>query len=147
MLRKYTAQGDEVSPEVEWLELPEGTMSLVLFMYDMSVPVDWFRVGTIDHWIVYNIPPELTRLPEGLPDVHELENGALQGMRWGRRTGYMGPNPLTGTHFYVFELYALDKKLNVSPVEATRMRLTEAIVGSVLDKAVFAEKYKKTRLG
>ena len=60
MPRKYTAQGEEASPEVEWLELPEETKSLVLFMYDVSVPADWLRLGTIDHWVVYNIPPELT---------------------------------------------------------------------------------------
>ena len=146
MPRKYTAQGEEASPEVEWLELPEETESLVLFMYDVSVPADWLRLGTIDHWVVYNIPPELTGLPEGLPEIHELENGAQQGTRWGRRTGYMGPDPLTGTHLYVFELYALDKMLDVSPVEATRKKLTEVMTGSVLEKAVYAGKYKKTQL-
>jgi Raf kinase inhibitor-like YbhB/YbcL family protein len=146
MPRKFTAQGEEVSPEVEWLELPEDTASLVLFMYDVSVPADWLRLGTIDHWVVYNILPELTGLREGLPEVHELENGALQGTRWGRRTGYMGPDPLTGTHLYVFELYALDKMLDVPPVEATRKKLTEVMTGSVMEKAVYAGKYKKTRL-
>jgi Raf kinase inhibitor-like YbhB/YbcL family protein len=145
MPRKYTTQGAEISPEIEWLELPEETMSLVLFMYDVSVPTNWLRFGTIDHWVVYNIPPELTRLPEGLTEVYELENGAFQGVRWGRRTGYMGPNPLTGTHLYVFELYALDKELNVAPIEATRKKLTMAMAGSVLEKAVYAGKYKKTQ--
>jgi Raf kinase inhibitor-like YbhB/YbcL family protein len=146
MPRKYTAQGEEVSPEVEWLELPDSTVSLVLFMYDVSVPADWFRVGTIYHWVVYNISPELSGLSEGLPEIHELENGALHGMRWGRRTGYKGPDPLIGTHLYIFELYALDKKFNVSPAEATRSKLTEVMAGSVLDKAIYAGKYKKTRL-
>ena len=58
----------------------------------------------------------------------------------------MGPDPLTGTHLYVFELYALDKMLDVSPVEATRKKLTEVMTGSVLEKAVYAGKYKKTQL-
>lgn len=146
MPRKYTVQGEEVSPEIEWLELPEETESLVLFMYDVSIPADWLRLGTIDHWVVYNIPPELGGLPEGLPEEHVLENGAKQGTRWGNRTGYMGPNPLTGTHLYVFELYALDKILDVAPEEATRKTLTTSMEGSVLDKAVYAGKYKKTRL-
>jgi Raf kinase inhibitor-like YbhB/YbcL family protein len=146
MPRKYTAQGDEVSPELEWMELPEGTESLVLFMYDVSIPADWLRLGTIDHWVVYNIPPALGGLPEGLPEQYTLENGALQGKRWGRRTGYMGPDPLTGTHLYVFELYSLDKMLDVAPEEATRKSLTEAMKGFVLDKAVYAGKYRKSRL-
>ncbi len=146
MLRKYTAQGEEVSPEVEWLELPEGTESLVLFMYDVSIPVDWLRLGTIDHWVVYNIPPSQSGLPEGLPKKHELTNGILQGTRWGGKTGYMGPAPLTGTHLYVFELCSLDKVLDLAPEEATRKLVTETMAGSVLDKAVYAGKYKKTRL-
>jgi hypothetical protein len=146
MPRKYTAQGDEVSPEIEWLELPEGTESLVLFMYDVSIPADWPRLTTIDHWVVYNIPPKLGGLPEGLPEEHILKNGAKQGTRWGGRTGYMGPNPLTGTHLYVFELYALDKTLDIEPAEATRHSLTAAMKDMVLDKAVYAGKYKKTRL-
>ena len=146
MPRKYTAQGKEVSPEIEWLELPKGTVSLVLFMYDVSVPADWLRLGTIDHWVVYNIPPALSRLTEGVPETHMLENGAKQGTRWGKRTGYMGPDPLTGTHLYVFELYALDKMLDTEPVDATRKSLTSAMEGAVLDKAVYGGKYKKYRL-
>lgn len=145
MPQKYTAQGEEVSPEVEWLLVLEEAQSLVLFMYDMSIPMNWLRLSTIDHWIVYNIPPELDGLPEGLPAKHQLDNGALQGTRWGKQTGYMGPNPLTGTHLYVFELYSLDKMLDVIPEEATRKRLIEAMKGSVLETAVHAGTYKKTR--
>ena len=146
MPRKYTAQGEEVSPEIEWLELPEETMSLVLFMYDVSIPADWLRLGTIDHWIVYNIFPEQNGLPEGLPEERHLPNGVLQGARWGGRAGYMGPDPLSGTHLYVFELYALDKVLDLEPEKATRKQVSEAMAGSVLDKAVYAGKYKKTQL-
>ena len=146
MPRKYTSQGEEVSPEIEWHELPEGTESLVLFMYDVSIPADWLRLSTIDHWVVYNIPPTLDGLHEELPEEHVLENGGLQGTRWGNRTGYMGPSPLTGTHLYVFELNALDKMLDVAPENATRKSLTAIMEGSVLDKAVYAGKYKKTRL-
>jgi Raf kinase inhibitor-like YbhB/YbcL family protein len=143
MPRRYTAQGAMVSPEVEWLELPEHTVSLVLFMYDVSIPADWLRLGTIDHWVVYNIPPELGGLPEGLPDEYELSDGVKQGARRGGKPGFMGPNPLTGMHLYVFELYALDRMLDVPPQEATRKRLTEAMSGSVLDKSVYSGKYKK----
>lgn len=146
MPRKYTSQGEEVSPEIEGHELPEGTESLVLFMYDVSIPADWLRLSTIDHWVVYNIPPTLDGLPEGLPEEQVLENGGLQGTRWGNRTGYMGPSPLTGTHLYVFELNALDKMLDVAPENATRKSLTAVMEGSVLAKAVYAGKYKKTRL-
>ena len=58
----------------------------------------------------------------------------------------MGPDPLSGTHLYVFELYALDKVLDLEPEKATRKQVSEAMAGSVLDKAVYAGKYKKTRL-
>jgi Raf kinase inhibitor-like YbhB/YbcL family protein len=143
MPRKYTCQGDEASPELIWMELPEGTASLVLFMYDVSVPADWLRLTTIDHWVVYNISPNLTGLAEDVPDEQMLENGVLQGKRFGNKTGYMGPCPLFGTHLYVFELYALDKILDMEPVIATRRKLIQIMETSILDKTVYAGKYKK----
>lgn len=146
MPRRYSCQGDENSPEVEWMELPDNTKSLVLYMYDVSVPTDFLRLTTIDHWVVYNIPPEINGLPEGVPEKERLENGAMQGLRWGGRTGYMGPCPLTGTHLYVFELYALNNILDIRPQDATRKKITELIHSLVVDKSVYAGKYRKYRV-
>lgn len=144
MPRKYTCQGDEVSPELIWMELPEGTKSLVLFMYDVSIPTDWLRLTTIDHWVVYNIPPNLMGLPENVPDEQRLENEVLQGKRYMNKIGYMGPCPLFGTHLYVFKLYALNKMLEIEPENATRAKLTQTMKTKIIDKTVYAGKYRKT---
>ncbi|MBD3170862.1 YbhB/YbcL family Raf kinase inhibitor-like protein [Candidatus Bathyarchaeota archaeon] len=144
MPRKYSCQGDEVSPELIWMDLPEEIKSLVLFMYDVSIPADWLRLTTIDHWVVYNIPTNLRGLPENVPDEQRLENGALQGKRLRNKTGYMGPCPLFGTHLYVFELYALNKMLEMEPENATRTKLTHTMKTKIIDKTVYAGKYRKT---
>ena len=146
MPRRYTCQGDEVSPEVEWLELPNGTESLVLFMYDVSIPMDFLRLTTIDHWVVYNIPPDTNGLSEGVPEEEILKNGAIQGIRWGGKRSYMGPCPLSGTHQYVFELYALNKTLDIEPREATRNKIKDCIKDIVIEKSVYLGKYRKFRL-
>jgi Raf kinase inhibitor-like YbhB/YbcL family protein len=143
MPRKYSCQGKEISPEVEWMELPEGTKSLVLFMYDISIPVDLLRLYKIDHWVVYNIPPEVNRLPEGVSDETIMEKGARQGIRWGGKRNYMGPCPLLGTHLYVFELYSLKKMLEIRSSDSSRRKITEQIQSLILEKSVYSGKYKK----
>ena len=146
MPRRYTCQGEEVSPEIEWLELPSGTESLVLFMYDVSIPMDFLRLTTIDHWIVYNIPPDINGLREGVPEEEILENGGIQGIRWGGKRSYMGACPLSGTHQYVFELYALNKMLEIDPNKATRKKIKDCMQDIVIEKSVYLGKYRKFRL-
>ena len=145
MPRRYTCQGEEVSPEIEWLELPGRTESLVLFMYDVSIPMDFLRLTTIDHWVVYNIPPDINGLREGIQEEEILENGAVQGIRWSGKRSYMGPCPLSGTHQYVFELYAVNRMLDIEPGEATRKKIKEYMQDLVIEKSVYLGKYTKFR--
>lgn len=145
MPRKYSCQGEEMSPEVEWMEMPKVTKSLVLFMYDVSVPMDFLRLFTIDHWVVYNIPPEVDGFPEGVSEEIIIEKGARQGLRWGGRRNYMGPCPLAGTHLYVFELYSLKKMLDLKASDEFRKKINEKMQSLIIEKSVYSGKYRKYR--
>lgn len=119
--RKYTCDGEDVSPPVSWGDLPEGTASLALVCYDIDAPR-----GIFVHWVIFNIPPTLNSLPEGVPKKGVVEGLGIQGKNDFGSLGYGGPCPPYGEHRYVFLLLALGKKLDLGEgVEAAQM-LSEA---------------------
>lgn len=122
----YTCDGENISPPLEWETPPTGTESLALIADDPDAPV-----GTWVHWVVYNIPAQAGGLPEGVPTEPELQDGTLQGTNSGRRTGYSGPCPPSGTHRYYFKLYALNTTLELD-AGATKSQLLEAMEGHIL---------------
>ncbi len=134
--RKYTCDGADISPPLEWGDVPEGAVSLVLIVYDPDAPR-----GIFYHWILYNIPPTLKGLPEGVPKDPETEFG-LQGKNDFGYIGYGGPCPPPGRrHRYVFLLLALDKKLELPP-EATVTKVMEACRGHVIAYACLVGVYE-----
>jgi len=71
---QYSCFGQNLSPALAWTGVPEGTESLALLMDDPDSPPPGFV-----HWVVHNIPPTATGLPEGVPGVATLDDGTLQG--------------------------------------------------------------------
>lgn len=136
---KYTQAGDQTSPAITWTNTPAGTVTFLLHVHDMEVS----RNHTTDdqlHWLVWNIPGSATGLPEGVPKGQQLQNGAYQISASGQV--YRGPGaPATGPrHHYVFELFALDTKIDVQPgadAFETRANVMKAIQGHILGKAVY----------
>ena len=119
--RKYTCDGEDVSPPVSWGDLPEGTASLALVCYDVDAPR-----GIFVHWVIFNIPPTLSSLPEGVPKRGVVKGLGVQGRNDFGSLGYGGPCPPYGEHRYVFLLLALDGKLDLEEgVDAARV-LSEA---------------------
>ena len=124
---KYTADGADVSPPLQWSDPPAETRSFVLICDDPDAPR-----GTWVHWLIWNIPADARRLPEGIPTKRELPDGARQGTNDFGRIGYGGPAPPPGKpHRYFFRLYALDTVLDV-PAGARRPELEQAMQGHVL---------------
>jgi Raf kinase inhibitor-like YbhB/YbcL family protein len=107
---KYSCKGSDVSPPLEWSDVPAGTESFVLICDDPDAPV-----GTWDHWIYFNIPPDAAALPEAVPSGEHPELGGVQGRNSWRRNEYGGPCPPSGTHRYFFRLYALDTMVDLNP--------------------------------
>jgi Raf kinase inhibitor-like YbhB/YbcL family protein len=102
---EYTADGRNVNPPLSISDIPDGTVSLALIMDDPDAPV-----GTWDHWIMWNIPPAASEIATG-----SVPAGAVQGANGWGRSEYGGPSPPSGTHRYVFKLYALDSALDLEP--------------------------------
>jgi Raf kinase inhibitor-like YbhB/YbcL family protein len=140
--RKYSCQGENISPPLTWGETPEGTDSLMLLLYDRDVPFPFLHLYTIDHWIVYNIPGNVTELREGLPEGVQVGNGTLQGRNSRGKKGYSGPCPPFGEHTYHFELFALNKRLDIEPDKATRSKLLDMVEGSVIQRTGLKAKYR-----
>jgi Raf kinase inhibitor-like YbhB/YbcL family protein/uncharacterized protein (TIGR00297 family) len=101
---KFTCEGENISPELQWGDLPASTKSLALIMDDPDAPM-----GTYVHWVIYSIPPTLTSLAEGVSTEPQVNGVGTQGLNSARRSGYTGPCPPPGKpHRYYFTLYALD---------------------------------------
>jgi Raf kinase inhibitor-like YbhB/YbcL family protein len=86
------------------------------------------------HWIIFNIPVDVSRLPENVPPEKELENGARQGMNDFHKVGYGGPCPPSGSHRYFFKIYALDARLDL-PSGVSKPHLMIAMEGHVISEA------------
>jgi Raf kinase inhibitor-like YbhB/YbcL family protein len=132
--RRYTGEGEDVSPPLEWSGLPEGTREVALICDDPDAPMPEPFV----HWVVYKISANSTRLPEGNTE------GALEGRNSFARMGYGGPMPPEGhgTHHYYFKIYALDAQLDATPGLA-KDQLLAAIEGHVLDEGELVGTYER----
>jgi Raf kinase inhibitor-like YbhB/YbcL family protein len=111
--------GGNVSPALAWRGAPSGTKSFAVTLYDPDAPTGsgWW------HWIVYNIPASVTKLPAGAGDASRnlLPAGAAQGPTDFGTAGYGGPCPPPGDkpHRYIFTVYALDTPKLEVPAGAT----------------------------
>jgi hypothetical protein len=134
---RYSLYGENLTPDLTWDKVPEGTKSFALTCRDPDAPS-----GTFYHWVLFNIPENVRGLPEGLGRDSILPLGGTQGTNSFRRVGYDGPKPPMGTHRYYFDLYALDGMLDLDRT-ATAGRLQQAMKGHVLAQASLMGKYKK----
>ena len=137
--QRHTCEGDDVSPPLAWRGLPAGTRSLVLIVDDPDAPDPAAPKRTWVHWVLFDIPPTTTGLPE---DASPLPDGTRNGVSdWGR-AGWGGPCPPVGRHRYFFKLYALDTLLPALE-RPTKAALEAAMKGHVLAKAELVGTYQK----
>ena len=138
---KYTCDGDDVSPALRWFDSPPNVKGFVLIMEDPDAPM-----GTFTHWILYNIPPSLSNLPENIPKKPEVQGIGMQGVNDFGRVGYGGPCPprTHPPHRYYFRLYALDSMLNLKP-SASLNEVRRAMNGHIIAEAYVMGKYGRRR--
>jgi Raf kinase inhibitor-like YbhB/YbcL family protein len=134
---KYTCDGADISPPLQWDAVPEGTKTVALISDDPDAPM-----GTWVHWVLFNLPPDVKELPENVPPDETLSNGATQGTSSFQKIGYGGPCPPSGTHRYFFKLYALDAELDLD-ASANKARLIKAMEGHIIGKGQLMGKYKR----
>lgn len=135
--RPYTCDGKNVSPPLSWTGLPAGVKSLALVCDDPDAPA---RVWV--HWVIYNLPPAATGLPEGVPPRENVAGGGLQGTNDFRKVGYGGPCPPSGTHRYRFTLYALGEAVLLA-AGATKADLVAAMKGLIRAESTLTGKYSR----
>ena len=136
---RYTCRGTNISPPLCFASAPEGTKSYALIMVDLDTPV-----GTITHWVVYNVPADFRELGEGIPPGRLPANGLNQGRNGMFRLGYMGPCPPWGRHRYLFRLFALDRMLP-SDSALNRRKLLSMTKTHILAEATLLGYYSKRR--
>jgi len=135
---KYTCDGLDVSPPLQWTNAPAGTKSFALIADDPDAPM-----GTWVHWVLYNLPAGTTSLAENSPKLPELPGGVKQGVNDFRQIGYGGPCPPHGKpHRYCFKLCALDMPLDL-PSGATKADLLKAMTGHVLAEGQLMGTYQR----
>lgn len=122
----FTCEGADMSLPIEWANVPSGTKSLAILMEDPDAPS-----GNWTHWLVYDLPPSLRRLPAGIPAAELMSYGGMQGRTDFGKPGYGGPCPPQGIHRYFFKVYALDKMLGLRP-GVSKQELFKAMQGHVL---------------
>jgi Raf kinase inhibitor-like YbhB/YbcL family protein len=152
---KYTQDGDQTSPALTWANAPDGTMSYVLYFHDLEVVRNKTQYDDQLHWLVWNIPPTTTSLPEGVPMGATLKDGSHQISPYGAL--YRGPgNPATNLtlHHYTFEIFALDTKLDIkASVDGdatangfeTRANVLRAMNGHIIGHGVLVGLFRRAK--
>jgi len=133
----HTCDGKDISPPLAWTGAPVGTVSYALIVDDPDAPV-----GVWDHWVVFDLPPDVTSLPAAIPAGERLPGGGVHGSNSWRRTSYGGPCPPSGTHRYMFKLYALDIELGLEP-GSNKKAVEAAMHGHILASTQIIGTYKR----
>ena len=127
---RFTADGSNVNPPLAISGVPREAKTLVLIVDDPDAPM-----GTWNHWLVWNIKPDTTSIPED-----SVPRGAVVGCNDAGTAAYVGPSPPSGTHRYFFRLYALDTKFDL-PAGSDRGALDEAMRNHIIAKSELLGRY------
>ncbi len=139
---RYTCDGEDVSPPLSWSGVPAGAKSLVLIVDDPDAPDPKAPRMTWVHWVLYNIPPSATGLPEAVA-TKNLPHGIREGVNDWKRTGYGGPCPPIGRHRYFHKLYALDTALP-DMNRPTKAKVESAMQGHILSQTEIVGTYRRS---
>ncbi|KAI4353404.1 hypothetical protein L6164_002357 [Bauhinia variegata] len=148
MPRHHTDEGQgtkkNISPPLEWYDVPEGTKSFALVVEDIDAPEPDGPIVPWTHWVVVNIPPSVNKLPEGFSGKGEEMGGDYAGIKEGHNDlkvpGWRGPRLPNHGHRIEFRLYALDDELHLGN-KVTKEKVLDAIEGHVLGEATLTAKY------
>jgi Raf kinase inhibitor-like YbhB/YbcL family protein len=136
--RRFTCEGEDVSPEFSWKDAPAETKTFALVLRDPDAP----RAGGFTHWVIYNIPAHVGHIGQAAPKKERVPDAGMQGRNDSGKLGYMGPCPPSGTHRYYARLYAVDRELPLAP-GASHKELSSAMEGHVIAEAELMGTYAK----
>lgn len=139
--RRFTCDGENISPQFRWENPPAATKSFVLILHDPDAP----KHDGFFHWMLYNIPPSVTEIRENVPKgAGRIDGLGIQGQNDSGKLGYTGPCPPTGSHRYFARLYALREDLDLEP-GATGKEVRAAMEGLEIEHAETMGTYSRSR--
>src|SRR5574341_1649094 len=130
--KKFSCDGENVSPQLKWNGAPANTRSFALIMDDPDAPI-----GTFTHWVAFDLPASQNEIAEG------AKSAGKSGQNGAGRTGYVGPCPPTGSHRYFFTLYALDVDSLGIGAGVSRGDVEKAMIEHILAKAQLLGRYSR----
>lgn len=139
--RKYTCQGEDISPPLYWANVPAEAKCLVLIVDDPDAPDPKAPRMTWVHWLLYNMPVNVTGLAEHMTSAR-LPRETKEGTNDWHRTGYGGPCPPVGRHRYFHKLYALDTVLE-DLHKPSKTKLEQAMQGHIIEQAELMATFEK----
>ena len=139
--KKYTCQGGDRSPPLAWTGVPARAKRLALIVDDPDAPDPKAPQRVWVHWVLYNIPPTASSLPEAASG-RNIPSGASEGTNDWSRSGYGGPCPPIGRHRYFFKLYALDAMVPADQ-PLTKTALETTMKGHIVAQAELIGTYQK----
>lgn len=136
---RFTCDGLNISPPLSWNRAARATRSFAIICEDLDAPS-----GALVHWLLYNLPPGVTSLPEAIPNSETLINHANQGLNDFQRIGYSGPCPhrQEGAHRYSFRIYALDRRLPLTG-GASVQQVMQPMKGHIIGAAELVCTYER----
>lgn len=126
-----SCKGKELSPALLWENPDSGVQSYVVLVTDYDVPTPDYPLYNLSHWVVYNLPPSVRSLPEGVMPEQLRMLGGRVGKNGTGGMKFIGPCPPIGRHAYVFRVYALDQVLSFTDLPG-KQDVLEAMDGHVL---------------
>jgi Raf kinase inhibitor-like YbhB/YbcL family protein len=139
---RYTCDGQNVSPPLQWSGVPPTSKSLVLIVDDPDAPDPQAPKMTWVHWLLYNLPPSSNSLVEGITAA-QLPAGSREGKNDWKRLGYGGPCPPIGRHRYYHKIFALDVTLP-DLKQPTKAALEKAMEGHIVGRGEVIGTYQRT---
>jgi Raf kinase inhibitor-like YbhB/YbcL family protein len=137
---RFTCDGEDISPDFSWQDAPKETKAFALILHDPDAP----KKDGFYHWVIYNIPPNVTTLREDFPKEPHVDGKGEQGRNTQGQIGYVGPCPPSGNHRYFARLYALRKPVNVPPGADAR-EVQSAMEHDIIEQTELMGTYEKTR--
>ena len=138
---RFTCEGEDISPQLTIMNIPSKAKSLALIVDDPDAPDPKAPKMTWVHWILYNIPPNISVIPRAVKNEN-LPSGTLIGLNDWKKPTWGGPCPPIGEHRYFFKLYALDKMLDLVE-HATKKELENKMKGCIIARSELIGVYEK----
>ena len=128
---QFSCKGRGMAPHIRWMSAPEGTKSYVLISMDWDAPAPWFKLFSVVHWLLYNIPAGMNEIPQDSSSAELSRKNITPGLNIVRQPGYVAPCPPLGTHRYEFRVYALDVD-RIEPASNDKAGVMQAMDGHIL---------------